>query len=157
MQRPGIEPATCRSPVQRPNHYTTEPPWWYDYLLWVEELVVAASRSRDDDDVDDLLTFVACDRAIVSVAMETVAAAASSARRSPGTLGTGLLGAPSPLSLSRGVMDVWIIDGKNVEVKIGKKRLKSVKNWQQLKNVCKRWIKSVKLRVHSMVPCTLWF
>ena len=25
MERPGVEPATSRSQVQRPNHYTTEP------------------------------------------------------------------------------------------------------------------------------------
>jgi len=26
VSRPGLEPATRRSQVQRPNHYTTEPP-----------------------------------------------------------------------------------------------------------------------------------
>ena len=29
MQRPGVEIATTRSQVRRPNHYTTDPTHWF--------------------------------------------------------------------------------------------------------------------------------
>jgi len=46
MHRPGVELAISRSQVQRPNHYTTEPPWGGDDGGELTTVTILAARWR---------------------------------------------------------------------------------------------------------------
>ena len=43
MHRPGVALAISRSQVRRPNHYTTEPPWYVPLQTWAYTVISSSS------------------------------------------------------------------------------------------------------------------